>query len=154
MSDEFLTGIALIIAIIVGVFKYKKNGNSKKEKFIENAKKTGCYTTGVCVDTKLYWGNPDSSDPRFRHESIKVKYKYTINGIDYYKRMEFQSIGKVAIDYPSQVTVYYDSHKPKKAVCPEETTVAKRIEGGCLSAIFVACLTLFCVFHILRFLFR
>lgn len=154
MNDEIIAGIALVIAGIVGFLTYKKKvgGMSKKQKFIEKAKRAGHYTVGEYEDSKIQFGNRDSADIYMKSNALKVKYKYRVNGIAYYKQLTFQDPGKVSIDYPASITVYYDPQNPKKAVCHEEATKSKQRESGCLVTIGITILTLFAVFHILRLL--
>ena len=156
MPEELYTAIALGVAITVGTITYKRcrNNGTRKNKFIEQAKLGGYYTTGEYVDSKVLLGNPESSDIYLKSKSLKCKYKYQVNGVTYYKYMTFQSPGKVSVDFPVSTTVYYNPNNPKKAVCPEEATNSHRLRYAGLSSIVIAFLTLFCVFHILRFIFK
>lgn len=152
MREEIITYISLIVAGIVGFFAYKRRvgGANRRHRFIENAKRTGCYTVGECVDSKLQFGNPDSSSLHMRSNSLKVKYKYQVDGISYYKSMTFQDPGKVCIDFPISVTVYYDRNNPKKAICPEEATKAQQLRSSCLGSMGLAILALIVTFYLLR----
>lgn len=154
MTEEMITGIALVIAGVVGFTTYKSKigGMTKNQKFIEKAKKAGHYTVGEYEDSTVHLGNYNSSDVYMRSKSLKVKYKYQVNGLTYYKHMTFQSPGKVSVDFPVSVTVYYDPQNPQKAICPEEATKTQQRKSGCLASIGIALLTLFVVFHILRLL--
>ena len=156
MSDELYAAIALAVAIAAGTITYKKcrSKGTRKNNFIERAKLGGYYTSADYVDSKVLLGNSESSDVYFRSKSLKCKYKYQVNGSTYYKYMTFQSPGKVSVDFPISTTVYYDPKNPKKAVCHEEATNIHRLRYAGLTAICVSFLTLFCVFHILRFIFK
>lgn len=154
MSEEIIMSIALIIAGIVGFVTYKKKigGKTKKQKFIEKAARAGHFTTGHYESSKVILGAEGSSNVKYREDKLKVKYKYEINGIAYYKSMIFQSTGRVGTNFPSEVKVYYDPSNPKNAVCPEEATKAKQVRSGCFVTIGVTILTLAVSFYILRFL--
>lgn len=122
MSEELLGTISVPIAVFCCILynKWLKQRGSKKLRFIKAAKKAGNYTQGVKVDSKFYGGIRDHESRDVRNDSLVVKYKYIVNGISYFKKMEFQSPGSLVIKHPEIVTVYYDSRNPKKAVCPEE----------------------------------
>jgi hypothetical protein len=152
MTEEIITAIALAIAAVVGFFTYKfrMQGQTKNQKFIEKAKRTGHYTVGEYADSKLQLGVEDSNNARMRNKVLHVRYKYRVNHIEYYKKLSFQSIGMVSPDFPIRVTVYYDPRNPKKAVCPEEATKSQQRQSGCLMTILVTVATLFCAFHILN----
>lgn len=155
VQQELYVVIAMVIAAFVGRKYYTnrvKNGKSKKQKFIENAKRNGNITVGEAVDVKIVLADRESSNPRMRSESRKVKYSYKVNGIEYFKHMTFQNVGRVSADYPFRVTVYYDPRNPKNAVCPEETSPANTRQNGCLVTIGITILTTFVVFHFLRIL--
>lgn len=154
MSDEIIVGIALAIAGIVGFFTYRRKvgGQTKKQRFIENAKRAGHYTEGEYVDSKVLLGNRESSNLYLKNKTLKVKYEYWVNGVRYLKTLTFQDPGKVSIDFPVSVTVYYDPNNPRKAVCPEEATKTQQLRSGCLVTIGATILALAMSFHILRFL--
>lgn len=153
-TDEILTAIAMVLTAVFGVFfyKYLKNRKTRNEKFIEKAKAQGSCTEGHCVDSRLSFGAEESKSERFRYNSLKVKYRYTVNGIVYHKSLTFQSPGTACIDYPAKILVYYDPRNPRKAVCPEEATWEQKRETGCLICLIGTFLFLFVSFHLLRFL--
>ena len=97
MRDEVIVFIALVIAGIVGFLLYKRRvgGMSRKQRFIDNAKREGNYTTGEYVDSKVQLGSPDSADLYLRSNTLKVRYMYHVDGIPYYKTLTFQDPGKV-----------------------------------------------------------
>jgi hypothetical protein len=154
MTEEMITAVALLIACAVGFYTYKlrMGGQTKNQKFIDKAKKSGHYVVGEYADSKLQLGVEDSNNARMRNKVLHVRYKYQVNGIEYYKKLAFQSIGMVSVDFPIRVTVYYDPKNPKKAVCPEEATKAQQRQSGCLVTIVVTVATLFCAFHLLNYL--
>jgi hypothetical protein len=153
VREEIITTIALVIAAIMGYLTYKKRmgGMTKNQKFIANAKQAGNYTIGQYDDSVLQFGNRESTNLYRRSDRMKVRYKYRVKGVDYYKTLFFQDPGKISIDYPYNITVYYDPQNPKKAVCPEEATKKQQLESGCLASMGITLLTLFVVFHVLKF---
>lgn len=124
MTEELLTGLALMVAGVVAYLSrnIKLGSVANRAKFIEKAKAAGNYTIGKYVDSKRLLGNRESSNLVYRSDTLKVKYCYQVNGIEYFKNLQFQSPGKIFIDFPVDVTVYYDPKNPKKAVCPNEAT--------------------------------
>lgn len=154
MSDKIIAAIALVVGGFVGFTAYRglSKKKSKKRIFIENAKKAGHYTEGKVEKTKVYPGILDSKNPRLRDDSLEATYKYSVNGVDYYKSIMFQSPGRIGTDYPLSITVYYKPENPKKAVCLEEAHTSRDIESGCLKTIAITILTMFATFHIIRIL--
>lgn len=146
--ENLVTLVALVAAIFVSrVFFVNKIGKmTKKEQMIAQAKRKGNVAKGVCVDTKFVRGDMHSDHIEMREHSMRVKYEYRVNGVPYYKTMEFQSIGMAVTNYPHEVDVYYDGRNPRKAVCPEEATAEHHRQAGCYSTIVVFVL----VFVLLR----
>ena len=155
MGDELIALVALIAGGFVAVSTYRRvrHGKSRKRKFIDKAKIAGNCVIGQYESSTVLLGDVDSDNWRHRKSSLRVKYKYVVNGKSYYKKLTFQSLGRAGTDFPNEVEVYYDANNPKKAVCPEEAPSEERIQTGCLSAIAATGLTIFAVIHILRFLF-
>lgn len=154
MKDEMIAAVALIVGAFVAITTYRKTKNkkSKKQVFIDKAKKAGHYTTGKLEKTKVYPGILDSSNPRLRHDTVEATYRYTVNGVDYYKKIMFQNQDHVGTDYPMSVTVYYDPTRPKNSICLEEAHSSSEIQPGCLKTIAVTVISMFATFHIIRLL--
>lgn len=152
MDENIITLAAVIIAAFVSrmVFKMKMGGQTKKERFISNAKRRGNVAQGICVDAKFMRGDIESSSVSMREHSMRCKYEYYVNGVAYYKIMTFQSIGMAVTDYPNEVEVYYDAANPKKAVCPEEATELNHRRSGCYTTIAVFAVVYFAVHLILN----
>ena len=151
MSEELRLAIALICGLIIlsiGYIKLFLKGRSRKQRFIENAKAKGNYTTGKLIDSKLRLGNDESRNESFRYDRMKVTYEYFVNGVSYKKKMVFQSPGMVAVNYPYTVTVYYNPKNPAKGICKEE---AQR-NAGCLGTIVLAALTFIVIYNFLKLL--
>lgn len=137
--------IPSIAVLIVFAIEYIKTFCSKDDKFITKAKENGNYVTGNIIDRKFYYGNETSSSSRFRNHRIKVVYEYVVNGTSYKKKITFHSPGKVRIDYPNSVTVYYNPKNPSKGICKEEPAQSG---GGRLVTIIIAII----VFNITKYL--
>lgn len=152
MEDYIIMGISLVITGIVSLFTYNrlKNKQTKNQKFIEKATRAGCYTSGHYETSKVILGVEGSSNVKYREDKLKVKYKYMVNGISYYKHVTFQSTGRVGTDFPVEIKVYYDPHNPKKAICPQEATKAMQVRSGCMTTIVITIITLIVVFNLLR----
>lgn len=154
MSDEALVGIALLIAIFVGVLTYKrrKAGSSKGRKFIERAERAGHFTKAVAVDVKTHYPDRSSSDLELRYPRVTVIYQFTLNGEQQRKGMTYQSPGKVSTDYPREVKVYYDPSNPRKAYFKEELYQGTDNVSSSRRAVGAALLTMIGVFCILKFI--
>lgn len=156
MTEEVIVVIALVVAAIVARINYVQKvsgGKTKKQKLVDKAKAAGTVTVGHCVDSRLNFGDRGNSDADLANDSVVVKYIYTVNGRDYYKTMQYRNNGSLRKDHPINVYIYYDAGNPKKAVCQEEVTAMANVRSGCLTTIGTFIVTLFCVFHLLRFLF-
>lgn len=152
MTIEMIGVIAIAAATATSML-YKKKFNkkgSKKNQFIESAKKKGCVTQGVAVSSKFQAGIRGHSNPTLRADSRTVKYEYRVDGKVYHKEMTFQSPGLTHVRYPDAVTVYYDRSNPRKAICPEEATKAQEVRAGGLGTIAVFIATLFVVINLLK----
>lgn len=154
MEDYIIMGISLVVTSVVSFFAYKKlkNTPTRKQKFIEKSRQVGCCTTGYYESSKVILGVKESGNIKYREDKLKVKYKYIVNGIPYYKFITFQSTGRVGTDFPVDVKIYYDSNNPKKAICPQEATKAMQVRHGCMTTIVITVITLAIVFNFLRIL--
>lgn len=153
MSEEIRTTIALIVGAIVLVICYIKlfiKGRSHNQKFIENAKEKGNYTTGKLIDNKLRLGNDESGNANFKNDRMKCTYEYIVNGVSYKKKITFQSPGMVAVKFPYTVTVYYDTKNPANSVCKEEATQGAQRSKGCFSTIALAAIAFMIIYNLLK----
>lgn len=154
MEDHVIMGISLVITGIITYFAYGrlKNKKTKNQQFIDRAARGGYCTVGVYDSSKVIRGIRESSNSVYRDDSLKVKYRYEVNGITYYKHLTFMNNGRISARFPSEVKVYYDPRNPKNAVCPEEATKAMQVRSGCMTTMAVFIITLTVVFNVLRFL--
>ena len=77
MSEEIRSAIALIAGALVLAVCYIKiflKGRSFNQKFMEKAKKQGCYTTATLIDNKLRLGNDESGNASFKNDRMKCTY--------------------------------------------------------------------------------
>lgn len=82
MSEEIRSAIALIAGALVLVVCYIKiflKGRSFNQKFMEKAKKQGCYTTATLIDNKLRLGNDESGN----HNACKLRVCGTLEAGEY-----------------------------------------------------------------------
>lgn len=154
MSQEMMAAVALAVGIAVAIptYRWARKKKTKSQKRLEKNKKAGRCAIGEYHSSKVLPGDLRSNDARMRHDSLLVKYKYTVNGMDYYKTMIFQSQGRIGTDFPKRVEVYYDAGNPKKAVCPEEAHPSTQIQSGCLTTIAITFIAMFLCFQIMRIL--
>ncbi len=142
MSDELRVGIAVVlggIILIAGWIRlYRPPFRTRKHKLIEAAKAKGNVVEGKLFKKRFIHGDRSSENEVTRNDAMKVTYEYQVDGISYYKKMTFQSIGMVCTQYPDTVMVYYDEKNPKRSACPEEATREMRQQAGCLAYFLVA----------------
>ena len=155
MQDRLITAIALAIAGVVAYLCRNLNWGSvvKKRRFIEKAASGGYCTVGVYDSSKVIRGIRESGNSVERSDAVKVKYRYEVNGITYYKQLTFLKEGRISVDSPLEIKVYYNPRNPKKAVCPEEATKAMQVRSGCMTTMVIFVLALICVRYLLRILF-
>jgi len=157
MNEELVTCIGFVIAVALGIlsFFWRLKAPTRKQRFAEKAKNSGNFTEAECVDVKHYTGNGHrDSKASVRSDLLRVKYRYRVKGVDYYKKYSFQSPGKVSIDYPYCITVYYNPRRPKRIVSSLDVSPSDQMRMGCLVAMVVTFLSLFVIVHIVDFLFR
>lgn len=152
MEDYVIMGISLVITGIISYFVYgrQKNKKTKNQLFIEKAASGGYCTVGVYVSSKVIRGIRESSNSVERSDTVKVKYRYVVNGITYYKQLTFLKEGRISVDSPLEIKVYYDPENPKKAVCPQEATRGMQVRSGCMTTMVITIITLTVVFNVLR----
>ena len=146
MSEELKSCIIIVVAIALGIFSFfgRLRVLTRKQKFVEKAKRSGNFTEAECVDVKRYsnFGTRDNEKASVRSDLLKVKYRYRVKGIDYYKKYSFQSPGKVSIDYPYSITMYYNPRRPKRVVSSLDVSQSDQMSMGCLTAIIVTILSI------------
>lgn len=150
-----IAAIALVIAGVVAYFCRNLNWGSvvKRQKFIEKAARGGYCTVGVYDSSKVIRGIRESSNSVERDDTVKVKYRYEVNGITYYKQLTFLKEGRVSVDSPLEIKVYYDPRNPEKSVCPQEATKSMQVRSGCMTTMVIFILALSCAFYVLRMMF-
>lgn len=139
MAEHITTIIAVVVATIFSRMYYNKikaNG-TKRQQFIENAKKHNHSTTGYYVEFRTIRGDLDSENYNRRQGKTNVKYEYYVDGNRYSKVLKFHNGGGYVADFPESVTVYYDPGKPEKALCQEQEPRAAQRQTGCLGAIMI-----------------
>lgn len=156
MSDSMAMNVALIVGLIVFVYNFVfvfLKGTSKKQKFIEKAKKQGNYTTGRQCKVKVYKGDITSNDENIRSDTFEVTYEYTVGGKIYKKKLCFNNPGVVGSNHPYEVTLYYDEKNPGKAVCPQEASRLAQRQSGCFTTLVVTVITIELIYQVLKRLF-
>ena len=152
MGERVIMGISLAITGIISYFVYgrQKTKKTKNQHFIEKAASGGYCTVGTYDSSKVIRGIRDSDNSVERSDTVKVKYRYEVNGITYYKQLTFLKEGRISVDSPLEIKVYYDPANPKKAVCPQEATKAMQVRSGCMTTMVITVITLVVVRGVLR----
>lgn len=155
MSDKIIALLSLCVSVPMAVGYYKKvmGGNARQDRFIDKAKQNGCVTTGVCVDTEYLPGDINGDNLTERSAMMKVKYEYRVDGMKYYKYLRFQDIGCDLLDYPEQITIFYDKRNPRKTLSRMEFSASSRKQSGCLGAIGIWFVITAILTNILKFIF-
>lgn len=137
--DAIRTIITLVVSLAAAIFvvvrgtnKNVINGNgNKKHRFIEDAKSKGNVVTAKQIKSTYIPGDMNSTLDSNRYPSYRVTYEYTIDGINYQKKLTFQSPASAIIDYPLDVEVYYDPKAPAKGITIYDAG-SKVQSAGCL----------------------
>lgn len=137
MTQETAAGIAMGVSavtfIISIIFNVKLTHLSWRVRFREKAKAKGCVTTGYFAKRRRRYRVEEKNGDDFYHYVVTIKYKFTVNGADYYTKVKYHHQDQDRdphLDDPMQVTVYYDEANPKKAYAESKLTDdAARDEG-------------------------
>ena len=149
MTEEMKTIVSVAIGILIAVFFNRKfyKGGTKREKFIEEAKAKGNVVRAKCVKSRRNLPVESSDNDVYRYEGRTVTYEYVINGKKYSKRLFFQSPGKVSVDYPYEISVYYSEKNPRKAYAREEMNEKRR---GCLLTLIVFIVSVAVILNLIK----
>ena len=126
-------GVAAVVFIIAIICNVKLTHLSWRVRFREKAKSRDCVTTGYYHKHRRTYRIEESNGNDFFHYKVTVKYKFTVNGKEYYTKVKhrYENENKNPhFDFPRQVTVYYDEARPKRAYAESRLTDdAAREEG-------------------------
>ena len=136
-------GVSLIVAIIYSIYFFKV-GSSKK-RLIEKAKKRGNVVKATCIKTKRVYSYASPDDDPNRYEDLKVIYEYTVKGKKYRKKLYYSNDG-VSINFPYEITLYYDALNPRRAYCQGELN---EVGVGCFFTFLVFSITCFILVRII-----
>lgn len=108
---SFIAGLAVFVIEIILMAKgiIKPKGLRLKEKAIEN----GCVTQGKLVKEKEYYVRADENHRSSRAE-YKGKYKYTVDGKEYFASFAYATVLK------PEITIYYRKGS-KRAINPNKS---------------------------------
>lgn len=148
ISDDMKINIALVcggcLFIILFIFVFLK-GHTQGNRLMRKAKETGSVVTGNAVKHSYrshgYLG-------KFVTEI--VTYEYVVDNRKYKRKIEFSSTG-IVVNYPLEVTIYYDKHNPNKARADVEVQPESQHQTGCYIAIVVPIIAVIVVYNLLKF---
>lgn len=146
-----LCGIVVCIYCLDHVFL---NGKSRNQRFVENAKKSGCKTKGRCIATKMQPGNCYSGandDDRF--PKLNCTYEYWVDGKRYITELYYICYPGESRENTDEITIYYDKNRPSKCVSAGEATKQEQQKNGCVLTIFITLCTIKIVYEILEHFF-
>lgn len=132
---QLLSAAVGLFVGVYGIVFWIVKGTSRKQKFIQRARKQGNVTTGYFKGHKFRGGSTSERlNPTLGDDQYTVTYTYRVNNKDYEKVLIFTS---ASIDFkiPKEIRVYYDSENPEKAVCPEEASQNAQRRHGCFMTI-------------------
>lgn len=148
MTDDMKLNIAFIIGgclfIVLFIFVFFK-GYTKSGRLMKKAKENGCVATGTMIKHSYRQNGHQGKYP-----SEIVTYEYEVDGKKYRRKVEFVSYG-VVVDYPLELTIYYDKYNPSRARADVETKPELQHQTGCYIAIFVLIITIIVIYNLLKF---
>lgn len=151
MTVNMAGAIAAVVAVLVFtagmILTLKYTHLSRKVKFREKAMQQGCVAFGVCHKkrTKRRVSENSSGTEEYRY-TIIIKYKYTVEGVDYFRKVKYHHDSYYRNDSfsdPMNVHILYDRNNPKKAYAESEVSDDQvRTEGTLLTVILTLLLGL------------
>ena len=79
-----------------------------------------------------------------------VTYEYVVDNRKYKRKIEFSSTG-IVVNYPLEVTIYYDKHNPNKARADVEVRPESQHQTGCYIAIVIPIIAIIVIYNLLKF---
>lgn len=109
--DLFRMAIAAVVAIVVGVplILATRHMRPAGEKEWQEAARAGRVTTGTLTDKVFLPPDMASSDSKMRAVRWRVRYDYTVNGVQYAYFCTLKA------PVPEQVDLYYPEGQPDRA---------------------------------------
>ena len=156
MSEDQRLGFAFLAAVITFVLlliRFFRLKDGKDAKFKKEAERNGCVTTATMDSRKYIAGSGDNLTTIGGRDTFIVKYKYTVDGRDYYKTINYYKEYEGVMDYPLEITVYYKKSNPEKAYSEGEIGSGKgfRKQMGCTAAIWMPLVVMVIVFNLLKY---
>lgn len=79
-----------------------------------------------------------------------MTYEYVVDNRKYNRKIEFSSTG-IVVNYPLELTIYYDKHNPNKARADVEVRPESQHQTGCYIAIVVPIIAVIVIYNLLKF---
>lgn len=141
MAGAVAAVVAVSVFIIGTVLSVKYTYLSRKVQFRERARAQGCATRGVCEKRRQSYSISESpSGTETYYHTVTIKYKYTVDGVDYYKKVKYRhdSFDKDDhFDDPMNINIFYDAGNPKKAYAESEVSDDAAKHSGMLLTLFL-----------------
>jgi len=150
MSDEKRILISIACGALIAIYFFIKTvilGNSKAQRVVSKAKKTGSIATGTAIKSRF----AGSAGKDGRYQSETVTYEYFVNGKAYTKTLVFRSVFEV-VPYPQEIAVYYDPGDPKTAFTDDDVKPDRKKQTGCYTSIIITIVAIILVSNLLKLL--
>lgn len=137
MDEQLRFGIAGGFFLATAAICYIKMlflSSAGDPRFVAKAKAKGNVTSGNYVSGK-YSQRTDHRGERYFDTRYTVKYQYQVGGKSYYKKLKYYAEHGCGVEYPHQITIYYDANHPKRAKAESEVTPSARGAKGCIVSI-------------------
>ena len=148
MSENLRFAIAIISGfasfIFLFIFMYLK-GNNKNYRLKIKAEKNKCVVTAKAIKHKYR----RFTGPEGKYRGEVVSYEYLVNDKQYIRKIRFRDNG-IIIDYPEEITIYYNSNNPAKSIADIEISKEKRKQTGCYFCVVVPIVIVVLIFNLLK----
>jgi len=137
LTVVFIAGIAITVLFYIFLWKHRPYGRAKK--LTEYAKENGGVTTGYYVKDFTMRHNINMPQSEWNRNWHKVKFRYTVEGREYYKWSRSEDID----NFQSSVTIYYDPRNPKRACTQKQYAAAHNVRIWWMFLFWIPFLILF-----------
>ncbi len=140
MTEEIRLVIAGLCGLAVFILSFSKKlfkDRSYKRRFINKAKERKSFVTAHLSSAKFLSGLHESDNIELERRRKKCCYEYVVHGKTYKKNLVFFSGGRISINYPYEIVVYYDPKRPSKCYCEEEMERSTGCLGSSIAALIV-----------------
>lgn len=120
LKNMIVVGISGVVFVFMVVWLYIINPKTKKQKIYETALQNNWCTEGHQVKIVYKHGRLSESHAMARNMTYTITYEYQVGGGTYYKKITFNSNGRISFYAPNTIKLYYLQDNPGRAVAEAE----------------------------------